>query len=138
VTNRKKYSKLIEVSTDARNNAQAPYSNFRVGAAIEGKSGKIYSAFNIEVSSYGLSMCAERIAIWKAISLGEKEFRRIALVSDADDFCTPCGACRQVLYELAGNIEVIMTNGNGEIKIKQLSQLLPEAFTAETLNNGRS
>ncbi|MGC8596028.1 MAG: cytidine deaminase [Candidatus Kryptoniota bacterium] len=138
MTNRKKYSQLIKLSTEARNNAHAPHSNFRVGAAIEGKSGKIYSAFNIEVSSYGLSMCAERIAIWKAISLGEKEFKRIALVSDARDFCTPCGACRQVLYELAGDIEIIMTNGDNEIEVKRLSQLLPEAFTSETLYNGRS
>jgi len=133
----KPVSELVAAAKEAKEKSEAAYSHFRVGAAIETESGKIYSAFNIESSSYGLSMCAERIAIWKAITSGESKFKRVAIVSDARDFCTPCGACRQVMYELAGDIEIIMTNETGEVKMELLSSLIPHAFTSKTLLNGR-
>ena len=128
---------LISAADEARKKSEARFSHFRVGAAIQTESGKIYSAFNIESSSYGLSMCAERIAVWSAINDGESNFTRIAIVSDAKDFCTPCGACRQVMYELAGDIEIFLTNKKGEVRSYRLSSLIPEAFTSKTLLNGR-
>ncbi len=130
-------SELVADATRAKEESKAEFSGFRVGAAIETAGGKVYSAFNIESSSYGLSMCAERIAIWSAVNSGETRFKRVAIVSDAKDFCTPCGACRQVLFELAGDIEVYLTNGLGEMRNYRLSSLLPEAFTSKTLLNGR-
>ncbi len=130
-------SELVADATRAKEKSKAEFSGFRVGAAIETAGGKVYSAFNIESSSYGLSMCAERIAIWSAVNSGETRFKRVAIVSDAKDFCTPCGACRQVLFELAGDIEVYLTNGLGEMRNYRLSSLLPEAFTSKTLLNGR-
>ena len=133
----KSVSELAAIAHKAKEKSEAKFSRFRVGAAIETESGEVYSAFNIESSSYGLSMCAERIALWKAITVGESKFTRIAIVSDAKDFCTPCGACRQVMYELAGDIEVYMTNMKGEVKKEKLSSLIPEAFTSKTLLNGR-
>ncbi|MCL4540397.1 MAG: cytidine deaminase [Bacteroidetes bacterium] len=131
------FSKLISIANGAREKSDARYSNFRVGAAIQTANGRVFSGFNIESSSYGLSMCAERIALWTAINAGESEFTRIAIVSDAKDFCSPCGACRQVLFELAGDIEVFLTNKKGEVRSFKLSSLLPEAFTSKTLLNGR-
>ena len=130
-------SKLIDAARKSKEKSDAHYSHFKVGAAIETEAGKIYSAFNIESSSYSLSICAERVAIWKAISEGESKFKRIAIVSDADGFCTPCGACRQVLFELAGDIEVHMTNRKGDVKSERLSSLIPQAFTAQMLNGSR-
>ncbi len=133
----KSVSGLIAAAEKAKERSEAGFSHFRVGAAIETEAGEIYSAFNIESSSYGLSMCAERIALWKAISSGETKFKRIAIVSDAKDFCPPCGACRQVMFELAGDIDVYMTNKSGNVKKEKLSSLLPQAFTSKTMSNGR-
>jgi cytidine deaminase len=133
----KSVPELIAAADEARKKSEAAFSHFRVGAAIETQGGEIFSAFNIESSSYGLSMCAERIALWKAVTSGNHEFKKIAIVSDAAEFCAPCGACRQVMYELAGDIDVYMTNRNGEVKKEKLSSLLPHAFTAKTLLNGR-
>ncbi len=130
-------SELITIAARAKEKSEAKFSHFRVGAAIEAGSGKIYSAFNVESSSYGLSMCAERIALWSAVNAGESKFTRIAIVSDSRDFCTPCGACRQVMYELAGDIEVYLTNRKGDVRNYRLSSLLPEAFTSKTLLDGR-
>ncbi len=130
-------SGLISKATEAKENSEARFSHFRVGAAIETAGGKVYAAFNVESSSYGLSMCAERIALWSAVNAGESKFTRIAIVSDARDFCTPCGACRQVMYELAGDIDVYLTNQKGDVRNYKLSSLLPEAFTSKTLLDGR-
>ena len=130
-------SGLISKATEAKEKSEARFSHFRVGAAIETAGGEVYSAFNVESSSYGLSMCAERIALWSAVNAGESKFTRIAIVSDARDFCTPCGACRQVMYELAGDIEVYLTNRKGDVRNYRLSSLLPEAFTSKTLLDGR-
>ncbi len=131
------FSELISTANDAKEKSEATFSHFRVGAALETAAGKIYTGFNIESSSYGLSMCAERIALWTAINSGESKFTRIAIVSDARDFCPPCGACRQVLFELAGDIEIFLTNGEGEVRNYKLSSLIPEAFTSKTLLHGR-
>lgn len=130
-------SELIASANEAKEKSEAKFSHFRVGAAIKTEAGDVYSAFNIESSSYGLSMCAERIALWSALNDGESKFTRIAIVSDAKDFCTPCGACRQVMYELAGDIEILLTNKKGEVRSYRLSSLIPEAFTSKTLLNGR-
>ncbi len=126
-------SDLIATAEEAREKSEAKFSHFRVGAAIETENGKVYSAFNIESSSYGLSMCAERIALWKAITAGESKFKSIVIASDAEDFCSPCGACRQVMFELAGDIDIYMTNRRREMRKEKLSSLLPIAFTANTL-----
>jgi cytidine deaminase len=131
----KSVSDLIAAADGARKESQAAFSHFRVGVAMEAENGKIITAFNIESSSYGLSMCAERIALWKAITSGVSKFNKIAITSDSVDFCPPCGACRQVLFELAGDIDVYMTNGKGDVKKEKLSSLLPRAFTAKTLSD---
>ena len=120
--------KLIKAARLARRQARAPYSKFRVGAALLGKSGRVYSGCNIESSSYSLTICAERTALFKAISEGEKKFKAIAIVADDKDFTPPCGACRQVLFDLAGNIDIIMVNSGGRTAITKLDELLPFAF----------
>ncbi len=127
-------SELIDTARKAKEKSGANYSHFRVGAAVETDAGKIYAAFNIESSSYSLSICAERLALWKAISEGESKFKRLAIVSDADEFCPPCGACRQVMIELAGDIEIYMTNKRGDVKREMLSSLIPQAFTSQMLD----
>jgi len=128
-----RYKRLLVVAHDSKRRAHAPYSNFRVGAALETTSGRIYSGCNIESSSYGLTMCAERTAIFKAVSEGERNFRAIAVVADDPDFTPPCGACRQVLLDLAGNIDIIMVNGRGKVRREKLKSLLPMAFTHKHL-----
>jgi cytidine deaminase len=128
-----RYKRLLVVAHESKSRAHAPYSNFRVGAALESTSGRIYSGCNIEISSYGLTMCAERTAVFKAVSEGERNFRAIAVVADDPDFTPPCGACRQVLFDLAGNIDVIMVNGKGKVRIEELKNLLPLAFTSKHL-----
>lgn len=125
---------LISRAVEAARKAYAPYSNFHVGAALIAKSGKIYLGANIENSSYGLTICAERTAAFNAVLNGEKEFDAIAIVSDSGNFTPPCGACRQVLSELCGkNLLVIMSNKKGEIKEMTLEELLPFSFDKENL-----
>ncbi|AFN75694.1 Cytidine deaminase [Melioribacter roseus P3M-2] len=125
---------LISKAVEAARKAYAPYSNFHVGAALITKSGKIYLGANIENSSYGLTICAERTAAFRAVLEGEKEFDAIAIVSDSEDFTPPCGACRQVLSELCGkDLSVIMNNKKGEIKEMTLEELLPFSFDKENL-----
>src|SRR5262245_43236173 len=97
---------LVQAATQARNNAIAPYSGFRVGAGIETTGGRVFTGCNIENASLGLTVCAERVALWKALSEGERSFARIAVVSDADEPSPPCGACRQLLWEYCGDIPV--------------------------------
>ncbi len=129
----KKHLQLVSLALKARENAYAPYSKFKVGAALLTKSGIVYIGTNIENSSYSLTMCAERVAIYKAVSEGEKEFEAIAIASDSDDFTSPCGACRQVLFELAGNLTCIMVNNKGKHLSKRLVSLIPLAFTKDSL-----
>lgn len=113
----------------ARKFSHSPYSRFRVGAAVLTSTGKVFTGCNVENSSYGLTICAERTALFKAVSEGHKKFKAIAIASDEDGFTSPCGACRQVIIELAGNIDVILTKKNGEMKVIPMKELLPLAFT---------
>ena len=128
------YETLKEKSVEAKSKALAPYSNFHVGAALMTEDGKIYTGSNIESSSYSLTMCAERTAIFKAISEGERNFKAIAVAGDTDDFISPCGACRQVISDLCGDIDIIMLNKKNESKIMKSSELLPLAFSNKDLN----
>ena len=125
--------KLIAAAWTARENAHAPYSNFRVGAALRAKSGQIYTGCNVENSTYGLTVCAERVAIFKAISEGERGFDAIAVVTDTNALTPPCCACRQIIWEFCGDIEVILANLKGEVEIHFLSELLPRPFDASFL-----
>ena len=120
--------KLIEKAKEARKNAYAPYSKFKVGAALLGKSGKIYTGCNVENATYGATICAERTALVKAISEGERKFTKIAIVASMKEPCPPCGICRQMLYEFAPNLGIIMTNLRGKTKIMKIKDLLPNAF----------
>lgn len=124
---------LIDLAIGARERAHAPYSNFKVGAALLTKSGKVYQGANMECSSYSMAVCAERVALVKALYDGEKEFDKIAVVGGKDslEYTTPCGACRQFLADFGTDLEVIMGyEENGEIKEKAftLKELLPESF----------
>jgi len=119
---------LIERALAATRTAHVPYSHFPVGAALLTKAGKIYTGCNIESSSYGLTMCAERVALFKAISEGETQFAAIAITTKNRQLCPPCGACRQVLWDLAGDIDVILTVDEKDSKVIRVSELLPEAF----------
>lgn len=126
--------KLIEKAFDMLNYSYAPYSNFKVGAALLGKSGKIYGGCNVENAAYGPSNCAERTAVFKAVSEGEREFSSICIVGGLNgqvkDFCSPCGVCRQVLAEFCEkDFEIILVNGQGEVRKFTLGQLLPESFS---------
>ncbi|MBN2009862.1 cytidine deaminase [candidate division KSB1 bacterium] len=118
----------IKAASIAKQKAHAPYSKFHVGAALISEDGKIFSGCNIESSSYSLTICAERVAIFKAISEGITEFQSIYIATDTEESCPPCGACRQVLWDLAGDIFVVMVNKYGDAKTAMLHQLLPDAF----------
>lgn len=120
--------KLIEEAKKVRKRAYAPYSKFKVGAALMAKDGTVYTGCNVENSSFGLTLCAERAAVVKAISEGATEFTAIALMTHTDTPVSPCGACRQVLAEFNPDITVIMGNTAGEIIETTLSELLPSPF----------
>ncbi len=122
------YSKLIAAARKARLRAYAPYSQFRVGAAVLTKTGEIISGCNIEISSLSLTICAERTALFKAISENRRSFKAIAIATDQLDPVSPCGACRQVMYELAGDIDIILCPMRGKEKILKLRSLLPLPF----------
>lgn len=125
---------LIEMASQARQFSYSPYSKFRVGAAVESADGRVFTGCNVENSSYGLTMCAERVALGKAISEGAREFTRIAVIADAEAPVPPCGACRQVIYELCGNqVEVLMSDQYGKMEVHTIGQLLPEAFDGSFL-----
>lgn len=119
---------LINAAKQASKFAYAPYSKFKVGSAILTKANKIYTGANIENASYGLTICAERVALFKAISEGEKKFKAIAIYTNTKRFTMPCGACRQVLSEFSPKIELILINGAGKIKKTNLAKLLPYPF----------
>ena len=122
---------LIAKAMEAREKAHVPYSHFAVGAALLARSGRIYTGCNVENASYGLSICAERTAVFKAVSEGERDFEAIAVVTEKG--VTPCGACRQVLLEFGEDIQVIVANGAGEYRVFTLQELLPQAFTPKHL-----
>ena len=119
---------LVAAARRAFDGAIADYSHFKVGAAVETTSGEIISGCNIENASYGLTMCAERVAMFKALSDGHRAFRRIAVVADSVTPTTPCGACRQILWEFAGDIEVVLANLAGVQASHRMADLLPGAF----------
>ena len=125
--------KLIAAARQAREHAHAPFSEFRVGAAVRTKSGRTFSGCNVENASYGLTICAERVAIFKAISEGEREFDAIAVVTDADELTPPCGACRQIIWEFCGDVPVILANLKGKIERDRSSKLLPRPFDSSNL-----
>ena len=126
---------LINEAIKARENAYVPYSKFQVGAALLSKDGQVIRGCNIENASYGLTNCAERTALFKAYSDGITEFTAVAVVADTDGPVAPCGACRQVLFELCGpNTVVYLSNLNGAIQETTVKELLPGAFTSEDLN----
>lgn len=127
---------LIEVAITVIQKAYAPYSNFRVGAALLMGDGKVYTGCNIENASYGLTMCAERVALFKAVSEGHSDFKALAVVCDSENYCAPCGACRQVLAEFAGEMPVIMANSQKQYIIKTVHELLPEYFNKAHLYGG--
>lgn len=124
---------LIEEAKKAREKAYTPYSHFNVGAAVRTKSGEIFHGCNIENSSYGATVCAERVALYNAYVHEQREIEAIAIVADTNVPCPPCGICRQVIIELGGDIEVILTNLQGDIRVFKASELLPEAFTEKFL-----
>jgi cytidine deaminase len=124
---------LIAAAKQARENAHAPFSNFRVGAALRAKSGRIYTGCNVENASYGLTCCAERVAIFKAVSEGERGFDAIAVVTDADTPTPPCGACRQIIWEFCGDVPVILANLAGNVEEESSAKLLPRAFDSSLL-----
>jgi cytidine deaminase len=121
-------SELIDAALKARENAVADYSHFRVGAALETESGEIFTGCNVENATYGLTVCAERVAVWKALSEGRRQFRRIAIAADSETLTPPCGPCRQILWEFCGDIPIILVNLRGARETIQLRELLPRAF----------
>ena len=112
----------------ARENAHAPYSKFRVGAALQDTGGRIHTGCNVENATYGLTLCAERVAVFKAISEGAREFRRIAIAADSETLTPPCGACRQILWEFCGDLEILMGNLHGQTETFRLKELFPKPY----------
>ena len=128
------YADLLQIANKAKINSYSPYSKFRVGAVLVTDEGNMYTGVNVENSSYGLTNCAERTAVFKAVTEGEKKFKTIVIVSDSEDFISPCGACRQVLMEVCGkDLEVVMSNIENEIRILKLEELLPLSFNKDNL-----
>lgn len=122
--------KLVAAAIEYRERAYAPYSGFKVGAALLTESGRVFGGCNVENASYGLTICAERVAMGSAIVAGDKKFRAIAVVADCETSCPPCGACRQFMVEFNPHMKVILTNTKGsERKIYEAKDLLPEFFT---------
>ncbi|NLG79073.1 MAG: cytidine deaminase [Firmicutes bacterium] len=128
------HARLIELAKGARKRAYAPYSHFPVGAALLGRSGRVYTGCNVENASYPAGICAERCAVAKAVSEGEREFSAIAVVGDTEGPCAPCGICRQVLAEFGPDIQVIMANLKGNVRVVAAADLLPGAFTGADMS----
>lgn len=123
---------LLEAAKEAREKAYAPYSNFKVGASVETKSGKMFTGCNIENSSYSLTCCAERVAIFKALSSGERDFRTLVVVGDVKGPISPCGACRQVMSEFFDDdVKIYLANLHGDITETTISELLPRSFSLD-------
>jgi cytidine deaminase len=127
------FEALITAATKARENAHAKFSSFRVGAALRTPSGKVFGGCNVENATYGLTICAERVAIFKAISEGERKFDAIAVVTDTDSLTPPCGACRQLIWEFCGDVPVILANLKGKIEAIQMRDLFPKPFDSSNL-----
>ena len=124
---------LLTEALAAREHAHAPFSRFKVGAAIEDGEGRIHTGCNVENATYGLTICAERVALFKAISEGARRFRRMAVAADTEKLTPPCGACRQVLWEFCGDIEIALVNPRGKVETCCLKNLFPRPFDASYL-----
>jgi cytidine deaminase len=124
---------LIETATAARVQSVAPFSNFKVGAALQTKAGKVFTGCNIESASYGLTVCAERVAIWKALSEGERDFTDLVVIADTETLTPPCGTCRQIIWEFAKNAKIVLANLRGQREEVHIIDLLPRAFDARFL-----
>jgi cytidine deaminase len=124
---------LVEAALAARKNAHAPFSHFPVGAAVEDADGRIYTGCNVENATYGLTICAERVAVFKAISEGARKFTRVAVAADTETLTPPCGACRQILWEFCGDIELTLVNPRGKTETFRLKDLFPRPFDASFL-----
>jgi cytidine deaminase len=124
---------LIDAALRVREHAHAPFSKFKVGAALLDDGGRIHAGCNVENATYGLTVCAERVAVFKAVSEGARKFRRIAVAADTPVLTPPCGACRQILWEFCGDIEVVLTNLQGKTEFLRLKDLFPRPFDASFL-----
>lgn len=125
--------RLVEAAFTARERAHAPFSHFKVGAAVEDEDGRVFTGCNVENATYGLTICAERVAIFKAISEGAAQLKRVAVVADARMFTPPCGACRQILWEFCGDVEIILANLEGKVETVSLREIFPRPFDASFL-----
>jgi cytidine deaminase len=125
--------KLVETAKAARLQSVAPFSNFMVGAALQTKAGKVFTGCNIESASYGLTVCAERVAIWKALSEGERDFTDLVVVADTEMLTPPCGTCRQIIWEFAKHAKIVLANLQGQCEERSIKELLPSAFDARFL-----
>ena len=134
--NEHNFAPLIEAATKARLQSIAPFSNFLVGAAVRTAAGKVYVGCNVESASYGLTVCAERVAIWKALSEGEREFTELAVVADTETLTPPCGTCRQIIWEFCKHATIVLANLKGQTEIVSIRELLPRAFDARFLSGG--
>jgi cytidine deaminase len=126
---------LVKAAKEAKSKAYAPYSKFKVGAALLAKNGQVYTGCNVENASYGLTCCAERNAVFLAVGRGERSFVAIAIASDSLQPTAPCGSCRQVLNEFSPGMTVIMAGAKGQIREHKLSELLPDSFGPKSLKN---
>jgi cytidine deaminase len=126
--------RLVEAALQARRRARAPFSGFLVGAALEEAGGRIFTGCNVESASYGLTICAERVAAFRAVADGARQFTRLAVAADTDTPTPPCGACRQVLWELCGDLEILLVNLKGGVESMRLSALFPRPFDAKFLD----
>lgn len=124
---------LLAAALAVRENAFAPFSKFKVGAAVQGMDGRIHTGCNVENATYGLTVCAERIAIFKGVSEGARRFRRVAVAADTDKLTPPCGACRQILWEFCGDVEIVLVNPRGKIETYRLKDLFPKPFDVSYL-----
>jgi cytidine deaminase len=131
------FQKLIETAKIARLQSVAPFSNFLVGAALKTQAGKVYTGCNVESASYGLTVCAERVAIWKALSEGEREFTELAIVADTESLTPPCGTCRQIIHEFCKNATIVLANLRDETQTCSIKELLPRAFDARFLSGAK-
>ena len=127
------FGPLIEAAKNARLQSVAPFSNFQVGAAVRTANGKVYTGCNVESASYGLTVCAERVAIWKALSEGERQFTALAVVADTETLTPPCGTCRQIIWEFARGATIVFANLTGQTEEFHIADLLPRAFDARFL-----
>ena len=129
---------LIDAAQEARQHSVAPFSGFRVGAAVRTGSGKVYTGCNVESASYGLTVCAERVAIWKALSEGERQFTELAVVADTETLTPPCGTCRQIIWEFARGAKIVFANLTGQSEVFHVAELLPRAFDARFLKGKKA